>query len=429
EDYETPADLVAALRGWTNIQNTDYDIEDYISDGNNRDAFKDAWQPRLGFSYDLFADQRHVIFGGAGRAYDRNLFDYIALEQSKSTYPAYERRFNAPGDPCTVDNVNCFDWDPSLYISENLYALIDDPDQGSEVNLINNDIKVPYSDQFSLGMRNTFAFWNNDWNTSASLVHIRSKDGIIFHLGNRRADGSFYYPGRTFGSGGFPGIPDTGLFDPPFKIPGFGSLILADNGVETRMNQFLLSIDKPYSRSSPWGVTFAYTYTDSEENRSEAAANDEHYVFDYPNLDDHPWVESIGISKHRIVGTGIADFWGFTFSTKVVWSSPIAKNVLNCLEPVATGQDGCANGTFEAGYFDDADFFQWDLAVQKEWDTGTNLKLRVRADVFNVTNNRNWRQFETFKGVNNSLNPNFGSHNDDITLPTRTFKLSFGLNW
>ncbi|PAM54623.1 hypothetical protein CEJ63_21990, partial [Acinetobacter baumannii] len=32
------------------------DISDYISNGHNRKAFKDAWQPRLGFSYDINAD-------------------------------------------------------------------------------------------------------------------------------------------------------------------------------------------------------------------------------------------------------------------------------------------------------------------------------------------------------------------------------------
>src|SRR3546814_954126 len=39
-NFVTPADAVAALTGWANIQNTDYDINDYISTGNNRKAFK-----------------------------------------------------------------------------------------------------------------------------------------------------------------------------------------------------------------------------------------------------------------------------------------------------------------------------------------------------------------------------------------------------
>src|SRR3546814_5648822 len=57
-DYRVPDDLAAALRGWTNIQNADYDIDDYISTGVNRDNFKGAWQPRFGFSYDLFDRKR-----------------------------------------------------------------------------------------------------------------------------------------------------------------------------------------------------------------------------------------------------------------------------------------------------------------------------------------------------------------------------------
>jgi outer membrane receptor protein involved in Fe transport len=86
-DHVTRPGIAAALRGWSNIQSTDYDIEDYISDGSNREAFKDAWAPRLGFSYDLGGDETHVIFGGAGRSYDRNLFHWLVHEQLKGTYP------------------------------------------------------------------------------------------------------------------------------------------------------------------------------------------------------------------------------------------------------------------------------------------------------------------------------------------------------
>ncbi|GAA5072464.1 TonB-dependent receptor [Lysobacter panacisoli] len=422
EDYVTPPDLVAALRGWSNIHQpgVGYDIEDYISTGNNRDAFKDAWQPRLGFSYDLFADQRHVFFGGAGRAYDRNLFDYLALEQSKSTFPTYTRFFNTPGNPCTVNNTTCFEWDPRFLNLQELYAMVAaNPDLGSEVNLMNNDLKVPYSDQFSLGMRNAVKLGSVDWNTSVTLVRIESHDGIIFTLGNRYDDGTFYGPGRTFGGA-------------PFgeTIPGFGSLIKADNGVETKLNQLLLWAEKPLTAESPWGVTLAYTYSDGEENRANAANTDEHYVFDYPNLDDHPWVASVGVPKHRFVGTGIYQRWGFTFSTKVTWSSPIARDITDCLAPTPDpALDNCAFGRIDSAFFDDADFFQWDLAVQKEFDTGAGLKYMVRGDVFNVTNARNWTGFQNFRGVDGVINPVYGDHTDEITLPTRSFKLSFGISW
>ncbi len=419
EDYVTPAALVTALRGWANIRNTDYDINNYISTGNNRDAFDGAWQPRAGFSYDLFNDERAVLFGGAGRSYDRNLFDFLALERSKSSFPSYTVRFNTTGYPCTVGSGLCVNWDPSFLDPQRLNALVAaNPNLGSEVNLINNDLKVPYSDQFSFGIRNAFEFLDTDWNTSASVVHIRSKDGVIFSLGNRYPNGTFYGPGRNFGGAPF-GQP----------IPGYGSLIKADNGIETRLNQLLLYAEKLYTQDSPWGVTLAYTYSDGEENRSNVANSDERYVFDYPNLNDHPWVSSIGVSKHRFVGTGIVERWGFTFSTKLVVASPIAKDVLNCVAPVPAGIDGCGNGTFEAGYFDDADFRQLDISAQRVWDLGGEVRLRLRADVFNLTNERNWTGFNTFKGLNGVVFDGFGERNDDIALPTRTLKLSVGLAW
>ncbi|MCI4567167.1 TonB-dependent receptor [Lysobacter sp. CFH 32150] len=419
-DHRTPDNLAAALRGWQNIQNTDYNIEDYISNGNNRDADDDNWAPRLGFSYDLNADQRHVIFGGAGRSYDRNLFDYLALEQARNTFPTYSFNFDVAGHPCTQGTGNCVAWDPRYKDLNELYALVAaNPNLGQEVNMMNNNLETPYSDQFSLGMRNVVPLMGHDWSTSVTVAHIRSYDGIIFSLGNRYPDGTFYGPGRTFGGAPF-GQP----------IPGFGTLVKADNGLETRANQLLLSAEKPFTPSSPWSVTLAYTYTDSEENRSNAANGDEHYVFDYPNLDDHPWVESIGISKHRFVGTGVVEFWGLTFSTKLTLASPAAKNVLNCIQPTPAGLDNCAYGTFEAGYFDDAKFRQWDIAVQKEWTIEGDLSLWVRGDVFNVTNAQNLTDFGTFRGVDGVQDVNYGIRTGNGTVwPPRMFKLSAGFRW
>lgn len=403
EDYVTRPDLVAALRGWSNLQNADYDIEDYISNGNNRDAFKNAWQPRIGFSYDLNADQRHVIFGGAGRAYDRNVFDILQLEQSKSTFPRYTFNFNdTPGTVCAPGNASCIDWTPAFYDIENLYALTTaNPNLGAEVNLINNDLKVPYSDQFSLGMRNAVTAFGTDWNTSVAVSHVRSYDGVLFTLGNRREDGSFFPPGQTFGGAPF-----------GFPIPGYGTLVIADNAIETRLSSLLVSLDKPYTQESGWGMTFAYTYNDAEENRGEAALNDERYFFDVPNLNGAPFIDSIGIPRHRLVTTGIVDFWGMTASGKLTLESPQARQVFDFTDPL--------NG-FVGNYYgeDDVEFRQLDLALQKQWDTGTDLRVRIRGDVFNVFGWENWNDYA----------PNGQRVGLAIRGPSRFFKLSLGLDW
>jgi outer membrane receptor protein involved in Fe transport len=247
EDYVTPDGLVSALRGWSNIQNADYDIDDYISTGNNRKADKDNWAPRLGFSYDLTGDQRHVIFGGAGRSYDRNLFDYLALEQTSSAFPGYTYNFNTVAHPCTVGVDNCLNWDPAYLDRASLDALAAaNPNLGSEVYMINNHLKTPYSDQFSLGMRNIVELGGVEWNTSATIAHVRSYDGLLFTLGNRYPDGSFHQ--CDDGS-----RPSWGCQPWAQPIPGYGNLILVDNAIDTKLNQLLLSADKQYSEDSPWG--------------------------------------------------------------------------------------------------------------------------------------------------------------------------------
>jgi len=421
EDYVTPAGLVSALRGWSNIHgpNVDYNIEDYISDGSNRNSPKGNWQPRLGFSYDLFADQRHVIFGGAGRTYDRNLWDYLALEQSKSTFPGYTLFFNTPDHPCTVGVGNCYAFDSSFYDPNKLYSLVAaNPNLGAEVNLMNNDLKTPYSDQFSLGMRNTFKLGAHDWNTSATIAHIRSYDGIVFTLGNRWPDGSFRNPANPSATwGGQPW---------GFQIPGYGTLILADNGIETRLNQLLLSAEKAYSTDSPWSVTVAYTYSDATENRFNAANSDEHYLFDYPNLDGQPFQTSVGVPKHRLVATGVAGFWGMTLSSKLTLASPNPKDSVNCHD--TTSFDNC----FFDSFIPDGNigFKQFDVALQKEWDTGSDLKIWVRGDLLNAFNWRNWTDYDTWRGGPTDTNPKFGQRSGDgIVFPTRTFKLSAGFRW
>jgi hypothetical protein len=214
-DYETPANLVAALRGWSNVHgpNVDYDIEDYISDGGNRDAFTGAFQPRLGFSYDLNADQRHVIFGGAGRAYDRNLWDYLALEQSKSTFPQYEFNFQTPDHPCTVGTNNCLAWNPAVLRHGQPRALVAANPNWRRGQPDEQRPGHAYSDQFSIGMRNVFNDVHVEWNSSVTLLHVVSHDGLVFSLGNRSRMASFRDPEMRQCDLGLPalGLPDSRL--------------------------------------------------------------------------------------------------------------------------------------------------------------------------------------------------------------------------
>src|SRR3546814_7008472 len=56
---------------------------------------------------------------------------------------------------------------------------------------------------------------------------------------------------------------------------------------------------------------------------------------------------------------------------------------------------------------------KFDVALEKRWNTGSDLSLRVRADVLNVFNWRNWNQFEGWRGgPGEPRNPNFAKRRD-----------------
>jgi len=392
-------------------------INDYISTGNNRKAQKNEIQPRLGFSYDLNGDEEHVIFGGAGRAYDRNLFDVISLENSKNALSEPDIYFENPTGingcgPGQADGQSCFVWDPKYLNAATLQGL---GSGVSEVDMINNHIKSPYSDQFSLGMRNKLG----DWNTSVTIARILQYNGIVGQLGNRYPNGKFYTYGTNTNQWG-----DSG-------VPGIGSLILFDNGKTTYNTQLLLSAEKPYTRESGWGMTIAYTHTHATQNRLYSDG----YAFDLPSIKDYPFQLSSAAPKHRLVVTGSVDVpWGITVAGKLVLETSTPRNVISCcnLFPNSVGaQDetsaawpvvGIPKGSkflFGGPIFGYRDV---DLQASKDFDLGRGIVLQLRFDALNVFNFKNYADtIDQFNGT--SYQPYYNPVGNIMGVP-RTYKIT-----
>jgi outer membrane receptor protein involved in Fe transport len=386
--------------------NVAIDIDDYISTGNNRKVQKDAIQPRIGFSYDLQGDQEHVIFGGAGRAYDRTLYDYLQLEQTKFTLATTEMFFNTADHPCDVAAINCVAWDPMFANDPNaLPALL--TGTAGEVNLINNDLEVPYSDQFSLGMRNRLA----DWNTSASVTRILAKEGFVFTLGNRYPNGEFWQNrSQPWGH-------------PPPSLSG--ALLLGNNGIETRSTQLLLSAEKPFTQESRWGTTFSYTYTDAEMNRDV----NEHYVLDASSIREFPFILSNAAAKHRVVATGsYAAPWGITLAGKFTWSSPVPHAGVTFLNPPATFPSGAPGIPFSYDV-GGTGYLALDLQVTKNFELGDLGSLYLRLDALNVTNRENFVDFTDQPGPNGLFTGGRYTRTGNITGVPRTLRMSFGVKF
>jgi len=419
-NYVTPANVVAALTGpdpsapgQTYAQSLGLggvNVNDYISNGHNRKAPTNEIQPRLGFSVDLNADQRHVVFGGYGRSYDRDLYDYLQLEQTKQALSYLSVYFPNPGGapPNGCFGAPCVAWNPA-YLNglSNLQALVGSSNIGKEVDAINNNLKAPYSDQFSVGMRNTLG----DWNTSAAIARIISKDGFVFTLGNRYPSGAFWV------NGGQPwGHP----------VPGFGSYIIGSNGIQTKTTQVLLSADKPFTAESHWGATFAYTYTSASQNRDIT----QHYSFDEETIAQYPFINSNAAPRHRIVSTGTYGLpWDFIVSAKLTLATPTPVNdIAGPGYPPFLYPTGSPNTPIAATPNNTFGFRSLDLQVTKNFQISHFGSAYIRLDGLNVLNFRNYSDTTNnwfTNGVANSPQVTYNRNGNVFGVP-RTLKLMVG---
>lgn len=406
---ETYADALAA--GGVNLK-------DYVSDGHNRKSFKGAWQPRLGFSYDIFGDEEHVIHGGAGRAYDRNLYDYLQTEVTKQALPQTTLRFNVPGHPCDTTSATCVPFNPAFLTGQNvLQNFLVGGNAGQEVDMLNNKLKAPHTDQFSLGMSNVIG----DWQTDATVQRALSKDGFAFTLGNRYPNGDFFQNG-------------TQPWDYP--IPNVGGLILGDNGIQTRTTQVLLSAQKPYTKESGWSTSLSYTFSHAKQNRDI----NEHYSFDEATIGDYPYITSNAVAKHRFVGTGAIDLpWGISGSIKLTLATPLPKNAGACYGQIEDNGASCVpmSATPSGAKFlvggDIWGYRDIDMQLTKDFVIDKDTKIYARFDILNVFNWANYADSDYLVnwGSGGELNsrPVAVNKKGNITYVPRTARFTIGLKF
>ena len=369
-----------------------------------------------------------MLFGGAGRAYDRNVFDYLALERSKGTFPtlrvrlqrrrairaiAAARRLPRVGSRVLRSRRTWTRW------SRRTRTL------GREINLINNDLKTPYSDQFSLGMRNRFDLWNQTGTRRRRSSYVESKDGIVFLLGNRRGNGSFREnPPARVGAGAV-----------RQRHPGARHAASSSTTASSRARRrCCCRLEKPYTSDRTWGVTFAYTYTDAEENRTNSGLNDEHFILDYPDGrrasagTRRPACRGIAWS-HRDLGRPV----GPDAVGQAAAASPVEFEALNCRDvptaaerPPGLGANNSASSrTSSRTRPSAASSSIW--RSQKDFDLGDfGRPARRRAQRVQLGELGHLRELPRLRrraAMRRSAMPTAWRQ------PTRTFKLSFNVGW
>ncbi|WP_298746309.1 TonB-dependent receptor [uncultured Brevundimonas sp.] len=418
-DYVTPQSVIDGLNQW--IASTDggkpagyapswFDVNDYIATGNNRDPFANAFQPRLGFSYDVFGDRSTVIFGGAGRYYDRVQFNFSFDEIVKPFDFRQNVFFSTTGRPPGVASGNAGDpilWDESYRTVEGLDALLDTIPAKGEAFLLANDFEPPRTDQFNIGVRQRLG----DWQTELTLAYGKTENEFTWQYLNRCREPLYGNDGDGYG--------DHGGFCGPSGSNPYRAYLVSDHNKEREFTALYLKADKPYTRESGWGFNLAYTWSESLQN-----GGNDNFCFDCFSIETSPMRSSANDETHRIVANGIVDLpWDFQLSGILTLGSGSPFNVF----------DGSGSQFYFRPYarrpekygFLLPDAFAYrnlDLRLTKNFEVFNGQELSLFVDAINVFNFDNYTGFDGGTGSATNPNPNFGRPSA-ILFPTRTFQV------
>ncbi|HEY1225103.1 MAG TPA: TonB-dependent receptor [Brevundimonas sp.] len=407
-DYVTPTAIRDTLNAIQALPGYDFpsyfNPADYITDG--RDAFTGAWQPRIGFSYDVFNDERTVIFGGAGRYYDRVGFNFAFDERFKPFQFNKEIFFSVAGG--MRGGVNTVAWDPIYLTPAGLDPLLAATPGSGEIFLLKNDMEPPRTDQYNFGVRQKFG----DFQTALTFAYGRTENLFAWYIANAGSETGDRFSGPTPSSVGH---------------PEFRNLIFfGNNDAHQTFKAMYLTVDKPYDTESNWGMQFSYTLSEAERNgsRDNGLAG---FDFDYNRPGLSPTFPTNQDERHRIVASAIVGLpHDFRLSGLLTLGSGLPFTQFVC--PTASNPDICWNGGRPEKHSfiipNAWAFRQLDLRLSKTFEVWGDNSVEFTFDAINVLNFKNYSAFEQCF----CAGPNYGQPRDQF-LPTRSFQLGLRYRW
>jgi hypothetical protein len=438
--YVTPPAIANALRNYAGWKARGIDPNDYISTGSNRHADWKQFQPRLGVSYDVHGDRDIVLFGGAGRYYDRPLFIEGVIETLTNSNNIRTVFFcpnggAAQGTGSGIDQPNCAAFNNGLRDPNTLRTLAAaQGGSGGDVFVMPNKIHSPYSDQFDIGVRKRFG----DITAELTFSHIESHHIFMFERANFYNNGWYTVhltpTGCTNGgdqwiidftpNGPFPNCPATGA-----QLAGFSGKLDrgADNG-RARYNAVYVKIDKPFTDASTWGFTEALTLSQAKSNVAQELNNDE--FFNGPSLQAYGWNWVNGVEKWRsVTSASYRAPFGITLSGILqLGSGPSFGHIvapwMNSPSAISPPEGACCFANMGGVFFPHKDigYKRLDVRVAKTFKMPWGHEATVDFQAFNVFNwlNRNYSSWGAGGGEPPPLIENSQIGNDQ-----REFQVGF----
>ncbi len=353
---------------------TEPHFADFFNDDGVLDEDDDNFAPRVGFTYDVKGDGRHLVRGGYGTYFDfpyTNATILFPAAAVQSQYGIIYEHVNdngipgfQPGDPLPPNQ-------------------IEDPELGGPAEVASPTLATPYSDQASLG----YSWQVNDWlGLNFEAVSIDYHD-IPYRFRPNTID------------------PATGVrrFE-PFGLPTFFRLWMG-NGRATyegfniggRIRQEDFELQGFYTYSEAEGNVLAgadeFRITGAEYQADVGGARTRRDVSCNPlnPLDNACFGPLYTDAEHRITLGGLyRGPWGMVYSGVLRYRSALPYDEHADADLNGDGFDldlrpGVSHVNSGRGF----DFTQLDLRVSKEFEIGEDFGLELIVDAFNVFDDEN----------------------------------------
>lgn len=352
-----------------------YNPGDYFTrGGEDRPMYLGAFQPRIGFSFDVQGNGRTIVHGGFGIYYDREVWNHLIDESFRLTWVKRAFDFTSTGDP------NRIPWRAEYLSREGLQGLLDSwptgvqPGITSEVWLLQNDSRPPKSNQWNVGLKQAVG----PIVLGGTYRGVRGSNLTSWYCLRAHSEHGYCEGSQQLGS--------------RYKV-----LMSTDAG-ESKYDAFDLTVDKPFSEESKWGLTVAYT------NASAKRKGWDFYSWDFGDDPDEWQFVNAPVEKHHVTASAMLALpFAVRGSVIAQWGSGIPysrKDERNGWGPARVMVDW---------YSQDEDFRQVDVRLEKRVNLPRQGNIGVVVEGLNIFNHDNFREYDDLAvfGDGNS-NPNFG---------------------
>lgn len=363
-DYVTPADVVAT---WGKLYPSYY-----FTDGTKRPAYTQMFQPRLGLSWDVTGQGKTIVHGGWGIYADRTLFNEMLDEKYRLQWNTATIWFSKDGSP--VDGNPAVKWDPIYYNADTLRSLVTRGIAGQpEVFLFNNNnLEPPSSQQWSLGLRQDLGLLN----ASVAYTNVHGKNQLTWTCAAKKKDNPLEC--------------DWGARE----VPGYTRAILS-TVKESWYQSVQVVLDKPYKHG--WAANLSYVWSDAEQTGND--------MFSFNALDPAYGIRQRSnlAQEHQITLSAMVDLpWQFRLSTLVTTGSGYPWGVNDCSAGWTTCQEWVGLG----------DPPKWtqsiDFRLEKRFGLGAALSANLFAEVLNISNFTNEKDYDGWKPALPDVNTHYG---------------------